>query len=160
MHIAHGDRGTTLVEALVAASLLVALVSGVAYLIIQAHRFTVRAEHMTVAVIATSARLERLRAVPWEYDLAGLEREAPALAMSPSDAIHHDVTGFHETLDHSGNIVANAATAAPAYVRRWSVLPVGDGNRARFLEVCVFAWPAAASAPPLYCLGSVRTRQP
>ena len=91
MHIAHGERGTTLVEALVAASLLVTLVSGVAYLIVQAHRFAVRAERMTVAVVAASSRLERLRAVPWEYDLAGIERDAPALAMSPPDAIDRDV---------------------------------------------------------------------
>ena len=67
MHIAHNERGTTLVEALVAAGLLITIVSGIAYLIVQAHRFAVRAEQMTVAVVAASARLERLRAIPWEY---------------------------------------------------------------------------------------------
>ena len=63
MHIAHNERGTTLVEALVAAGLLITIVSGIAYLIVQAHRFAVRAEQMTVAVVAASARLERLRAI-------------------------------------------------------------------------------------------------
>ena len=71
MHIAHTERGTTLVEALVATGLLITIVSGIAYLIVQAHRFAIRAEQMTVAVMTASTRLERLRAIPWEYDLAG-----------------------------------------------------------------------------------------
>lgn len=161
MHIAHDDRGTTLVEALVAASLLITLVSGVAYLIIQAHRFSVRAERMTVAVVAASSRLERLRAVPWEYDLAGTEREAPAFEMSPPDALARDVAGFHQTLDASGEAVTDVPAGTPAYVQRWAIVPArGGGERARAIEICVFEWPAPSSAPPLYCLGSVRTRQP
>jgi len=161
MHIAHNERGTTLVEALVAAGLLITIVSGIAYLIVQAHRFAVRAEQTTVAVVAASTRLERLRAVPWEYDLAGMEREAPALAMSPPDALDRDAAGFHETLDASGDAVADVPERTPAYVQRWAIAPAREGGeRARAIEVCVFEWPAAESAPPLTCLASVRTRQP
>jgi len=161
MHIAHNERGITLVEALVAAGLLITLVSGIAYLIVQAHRFAVRAEQMTVAVVAASARLERLRAIPWEYDLAGMERDAPALAMSPPDALDRDVDGFHETLDVSGEALADVPAGVPAYVQRWAIVPArGGGERARAIEVCVFEWPAAESAPALTCLASVRTRQP
>ena len=161
MHIAHNERGTTLVEALVATGLLITIVSGIAYLIVQAHRFGVRAEHMTVAVMAASARLERLRAIPWEYDLAGIERDAPALAMSPPGALDRDVDGFHETLDASGDAAADVPEGAPAYVERWSIGPAREGGeRARAIEVCVFEWPAVESAPPLTCLASVRTRQP
>ncbi len=161
MDIAHGKRGATLVEALIAASLLITLVSGVAYLMVQAHRFAVRAEQMTVAVIAASSRLERLRAVPWEVDLAGIDRDAPALEMSPPEALDRNVDGFHEALDVSGGAVADVAAAAPAYVRRWAIVAAdGGGASARSIEVCVFEWPAAASAPPLTCLAAVRTRQP
>ena len=161
MHIAHNERGTTLVEALVAAGLLITIVSGIAYLIVQAHRFAVRAGQMTVAVVAASARLERLRAIPWEYNLAGMERDAPALAMSPPGSLDRDVDGFHETLDASGDAVEGTAEATAAYVRRWAIGPAREGGeRARTLEVCVFEWPAANSAPPLTFLASARTRQP
>ena len=160
MHIAHNDRGTTLVEVLIAAGLLVTIASGIAYLIVQAHRFASRAERMTVAVVAASARLERLRAIPWEYDLAGMERDAPALTMSPPDALDRDVAGFHDALDVSGEAVTEVAEGTPAFVRRWAIGPArAGGERARVVEVCVFEWPARA-AVPLTCLASVRTRQP
>ncbi len=161
MHIAHPERGTTLVEALVAASLLITIVSGIAHLIIQTHRFAVRAEQMTVAVVAAASRLERLRAIPWEYDLAGMERDAPTLALSPPDALDREVTGFHETLDVSGEAAVDSAAGTPAFVQRWAIVSASSaGERARAIEVCVFAWPAADAAPPLACLASVRTRQP
>ena len=160
MSNAHAERGTTIVEALVAASLLITLVGGVAHLILQSHRFVVRAEQMTVATIAASARLERLRAVPWEYDLAGAEREAPALEMSPPGALERNVDGFHESLDSAGGPLVGPPPGGAAYLRRWAIVPIGDGAAARAIEVCVFAWPASGGAPPLACLASVRTRQP
>ena len=161
MPIATIERGMTLVEALVAASLLITVVSGIAHLIVQAHRFAGRAEQTTVAIVAAAARLERLRAVPWEYDLAGMERDAPALAMSPPDALDRDVAGFHQTLGASGEAVSDVPGGAPAYVQRWTIVPArGGGERARAIEVCVFAWPGAGSAAPLACLATVRTRQP
>jgi len=161
MHSANGERGTTILEALVAASLLIGIVSGVASLIVLTHRFAVRAEQMTVATVAASSRLERLRAVPWEYDLAGLERDAPALEISPPGALEHSVAGFHESLDAAGRPLAAPLSAEPAYVRRWAIVPLdGVGAFARAFEVCVFVWPAAGAARPLVCLATVRTRQP
>jgi hypothetical protein len=161
MNGAHPERGTTIAEALVATSLLITLVGGVAHLILQSHSFAVRAEQTTVATIAASARLERLRAIPWEYDLAGMARDAPALEMSHPGALERNLGGFHESLDSGGGPLADPATNGAAYIRRWAVEPIGaDGAVARTIEVCVFAWPAAGAAPPLACLAAVRTRQP
>jgi hypothetical protein len=161
MDHAHDEHGATIVEALVATSLLITLIGGVAYLILQSHRFAVRAEQITIATVAASAGLERLRAVPWEYDFAGTLRDAPALQTSPPGALERNVGGFHESLDTGGAPLVNPVLTDAAYVRRWAVEPIGgDGEVARSIEVCVFAWPAAGATPPLACLASVRTRQP
>ena len=155
------QRGITLIETLVAASLLFTLVGGVAYLFLLSHRFAISAEQSTAAVAAAAGRLEALGAVPWAYDLAGGEPEVAALALSPAGTLDLDTTGFHDRLDSSGAVVEGVDVGQPAFVRRWALLPLnGDATSSRGIEVCVFAWPAAVGAAPLVCLASARTRQP
>jgi hypothetical protein len=154
-------RGITLIEAVVAASLLLTLAGGVAQLFLLAHRFAIAAEQMTVAVAAATGRLEALSAVPWAYDLAGAEPDVASLALSPSDALDRDTAGLHDRLDAAGSPVAGIDDGQPAFVRRWALLPsIGGATSSRGIEVCVFAWPAAPGAAPLACLASARTRQP
>ncbi len=152
------QRGFTLIEVLLAASLLLTLAGGMAGLLLLSRQLTVRAEQMSVATLAASAQLERLRAVPWRYDPDGSAPVVAALAVSPPGALDRDVDGFHERLDASGRPVT-AGAGEPRLLRRWAIEPGADAA-GLLLEVCVFAWPAAPAARPLVCLASARGRQP
>src|SRR5918993_3088022 len=139
MHITHGQRGSTLIEALVAVSLLLTLAGGIAHLILFAHRFSVRAEQVTVATVAALAQVESLRAVPWEIDVNGVPRDAAALSPSPAGAMDGDTAGYFQLLDIAGRPTTRPEDGAPAYVRRWAIVPLGEGeSAARALEVCVY----------------------
>lgn len=155
------ERGTSLIEAVVAASLLVTIVAGTASLTVLARRLGAQTELGVAATLAASGRLQALRAVPFGYDLLGGAPDVPALAYTSLDALDQNTPGFWDALDESGQPVVAAAEGAPTFVRRWAIWPVSLGSgEARAVEVCVFAWPAPAGAPPLTCLAAVRTRQP
>lgn len=156
----HDQRGTTLLEALFAASLLATLVAGTAALIVLAHRVGGQSEQAAAATLLAGARLQALRAVPWRYEIDGTAPEVAALAYSPPGALEHDTNGYADITDESGRVLDDQEVGQ-AFVRRWAVSPVTSGSmRARAIEVCVFAWPADRHPVPLVCLADVRTRQP
>lgn len=152
------QRGLTLVETLLAASLLFTMAGGLAGLLLQTRQLVVRSDEMTFATLAAAARLERLRAMPWRYGVDGSAPEEPALAVSPPDALDRNVDGFHERLDASGRPLA-AGPGEPRLVCRWAIVRGADAAT-RGLEACVLAWPAPDGASPLVCLASARGRQP
>lgn len=159
--ITKGERGTTLVEAIIAASLLVTIVAGTAALIVLARRLGEQTEIAIAATFVAGAKLQALRAVPFGYDIGGGVPEVPALAYAPSEALERNTTGLWDVLDATGRTTSDSAAGPAALVRRWATWPVsGATGDCRSIEVCVFAWPANADAPPLVCLASVRTRQP
>ena len=100
------QRGTTLVEAVVAIALLagsVVLLAGLS--------------HMAVRSV-TMARERTLAAVFAVLKLEALCRDVRGLGTSPGDTLAQDTAGFVEYLDARGNV----ASAGPApFVRRWSV---------------------------------------
>jgi hypothetical protein len=156
----HDERGTTLLEALFAAALLITLVAGTAALIVLAHRVGVQSEQTTTATVLAVARLQALRSVPWRYEIDGTAPEAPALAYSPSGALDQDTDGYWDAVDEAGRPVVAPQDGA-AFVRRWAVSPALSGSlQTRSLEVCVFRWPADRDADPLVCVADARTRQP
>ena len=155
------QHGTTLLEAVVAASLLVTVSAGTASLIALAHRVGVQTEQGMTATTLAAARLQGLRAVPWHYEIDGSVPEVSVLAYSPPDALDRNATGYWDVIDESGRLLASSETEGAAFVRRWAVWPVTSGaTQVRALEVCVFAWPADGNPVPLACLAGVRTRQP
>jgi hypothetical protein len=154
------ERGTTLIEAVVAAGLLATVAAGTASLIALARRLGHDAEQTAVATALASGRLQALRAVPWRYGMDGSAPEVPALAYSPPDALDRNAPGFWDVLGVDGRMLDEHAPGA-AFVRRWAIRPVLAGPaQARALEVCVFKPPAALPSVPLSCVASVRTRQP
>lgn len=160
MSILRDQRGTTLLEALIAASLLTTLVAGTAVLIVLAHRVGVQSEQSTTAVLLAVTRLQALRAVPWRYETDGTAPEVPVLAYSPPGALEQNTTGYWDVTDESGRPLEPPAGGA-AFVRRWALSPVAFAStQTRGVEVCVFVWPAGRDADPLACVADVRTRQP
>jgi hypothetical protein len=155
------DRGTTLLESIVAASLLATIAVGTASLILLARRLGDRAEQLITATTLAAARLEALRAIPWQYDIDGAVPEVSGLALSPPDALERNSTGFWDAIDESGRPRSSPAEPGAAFVRRWAIVSAVAGPaQARGIEVCVFRLPAERDSVPLACLASARTRQP
>jgi type II secretory pathway pseudopilin PulG len=161
MLITHEERGATLIEAIVAGGLLVTLATGTATLVTLARRLGDKAEQLMAATTTASARLQVLRAVPWEYGLDGSVEEVAALAPSGGHALERNTPGYFEIADEAGQPVGGADPGAPAFTVRWDIGPTaGAAGDTRRIEVCVFAWPTPDGSPPLVCVASARTRQP
>ena len=161
METTHGERGSTLIEALVAAGLLITLATGTASLILMGHRLGERTERALAATSLATARLEALRAIPWDYDLSGGAPEVPALALAPPGALDRNVSGYSQETDESGRPLSAPDAADLSFIVRWAIRPPSTGAPdVRAIEVCVFDSPGAVGTPPLTCLQSVRTRRP
>lgn len=161
MDLTHREHGATLVEAIVASALLVTLVTGTASLIFLGRRLAERTEQSMAATSLAAARLQALRAIPWDHRVDGTASEPAALALSPPDALDRNVPGhWHET-DTSGRLTAAGGSGGAAFVIRWAIWPVAAGTPdARAIEVCVFPWHGTEQTLPLTCLASARARQP
>ena len=160
MRIITGERGATLIEALVAGALLLTLATGTATLITLARKLSSRAEQLMTGTALAAARLQSLRSVPWTYGIDGSANEVAALATSGVDTLGRNTTGFFELASESGE-AGIVGARAPAFAVRWAIGPtVAAVGETRSLEVCVFTWPAADGSPPLVCVASARARQP
>lgn len=154
------DSGATLVEALVAAALLVTVATGTAALILHARQAGRRTEQSMAATSLALARLEALAAVPWEYDFGGGAPEPDALSVAPPDALDRNLPGRSDITDAAGRPVGSAGAETAHFAVRWAAWNVSANAQARALEVCVFPWPASLGALPIVCLASARVRQP
>ena len=106
------QHGTTLLEAVVAAGLLVTVSAGTASLIVLAHRVGAQTEQGMTATTLAAARLQALRAVPWRYEIDGSVPEVSALAYSPPDALDRNTTGYWDVIDESGRPLASSEAKA------------------------------------------------
>lgn len=154
-------RGSTLVEVLVAAALLVTLVGGVAYLFVWSQRQALMAERLSAAFLVAQGRLQQLRAEPWSWTVNGTTVDAPALTPSPPGALASNTSGYFDIVDRTGRSAEDDASEGAAFVRRWAIgLARASDPDALSVEVCVFRWPVEARAAPLACLHTIRARQP
>jgi prepilin-type N-terminal cleavage/methylation domain-containing protein len=154
-------RGFTLIETVVATSLLVTALAGLAQLFMLSAQLTRQASASGVALLAAQEKLESLRGLAFSYDEGGAPITAPNLEPSASSSLDADREPHVEWLDASGQPHTDARTAV--FVRRWRISTVGDSPPESIaIEVCVFRAPAArvdhraADA----CLSILRTRQP
>jgi HAMP domain-containing protein len=161
MRITTGERGATLIEAVLAGGLLITLAIGTAALITLARRLGAQSEQLMAATSIAAGRLQTLRAIPWDYGLDGAADEVARLALSPGEALDRNTPGVFEVTDDAGQSVTSPGAGGAAFTVRLAMSPAtGAGPETRSIEVCVFAWPAVDGAPPLVCLASARTRQP
>ena len=94
-------RGFSIVELLIATTIVVTGVCGLAQLFVLALAANVQAEQTTRATVLARQKIEQLRAEPFD------------VPRSPPDALRRDAPGFFDVVDET-------------YIRRWSVetLPV------------------------------------
>jgi len=148
---AAGQSGFSLLEVMIATSLLTVAISSLAQLFVVSARANTSARATTYASVLAQQKMEQLRGLTWGFDSLGLpltdtttdvsvvpEKAAPGRGLSPSSTgggagtLGVNTDGYCDFLDDSGRWLAGG-TSAPsvtAYLRRWSVdpLPTNPNN--------------------------------
>lgn len=155
MALITSTRGFTLIETLVASSLLITALAGVAQLFILSAQWSGQAAASNAALLAAQGKLEELSGATFRYGPSGEPITDPALQFSAAESLRDDHPPDVDWIDASGHGVGNAAAAW--LTRRWRVTPAAGGVPDLIaIEVCVFrAHTAAADV----CLATVRLRQ-
>jgi hypothetical protein len=150
------DRGSTLLEALVATLILTTGLLSMADLMRIAAVSNRQARTDTLAEILADQKMEQLRALTWGFDLSGIPvsdlttdttvvPESPTggtgLQSSPS-SLQRNTPGFVDYLDGGGTVVGRGGQppASTVYTRRWSIEPLpAYGDRVLLIQVLVTA---------------------
>jgi hypothetical protein len=111
---------------MVATTVFVIAVVGLASLFVLATRATSGARTMTYAAILAQEKMEQLRALVWGFDALGQPLSDPGLSPSPGGALASNTSSYCDFLDANGRRLGEGATPPPntAFVRRWSIDPV------------------------------------
>jgi type II secretory pathway pseudopilin PulG len=155
---ASASGGFTLVEVLVALSLLMAVSIGVVSLFTVAIDAGRVARDRTMAVVLAAGKMEQLRSLEWRFELDAAGLPSPrtdlvtdlavepaaaggsGLSESPSGTLDHDTPPYVDYLDRRGRWVGGGGSppGSAVYVRRWGIhrLPV-DPARVIAFEVLV-----------------------
>jgi type II secretory pathway pseudopilin PulG len=120
------QRGSTLVEALVATLIVATGVLAMAQLLSMAATSGAASRVTTVATILAEQKLEQLRASVWD------------LAPSPA-SLEQNTPGYVDHIDAHGRVAGDGTTppAAAAYTRRWSIAPLPADPNAVLVQVHV-----------------------
>lgn len=128
----HDSSGFSLIEALVATTIMVAALGILGHLTLASSRAVGASRSIAVAVLSARQKMEQLRVLPADH---------PLLAPSPANALHYDAAGYHDRVNAAGAAVLPPADAA--FVRRWSVEPLPGSDDAVVLQVRVIPLTAA-----------------
>ena len=123
------QRGSSLLEVLVATSVVVVGVVALAQLATLAARANLQARQTTLAAVLAQAKMEEL-----------LSEAATGLSPSPPDALGRNVEGYSDFVDRRGTSLGGGPTPPPdsAYLRRWSIEPLpNSANNTLILQVLV-----------------------
>lgn len=136
------DDGFTLVEVLVALTLISVMALGTAQLFAVSIRATHAARNQTSTTVLAAQKLEQLRSLTWGFDETGtglpvsdtttnLSVDPPTgsgsgLNPSPPNTLNQNVAGYVDFLDARGQWVGTGTTPpdGATYVRRWSIEPL------------------------------------
>jgi type II secretory pathway pseudopilin PulG len=143
------SNGFTLLEVLIAFSMLIVGVLALTELSTLAIRAADRSRLASAASLAADQKLEQLRAMPFGFDESGAAVQDAALAVSPPDTLSRNTDGYFEYLDASGRALDGDAGTAAAFIRRWSIAPLAAHPETTLaIEVLVLPRAAGANADP------------
>jgi prepilin-type N-terminal cleavage/methylation domain-containing protein len=160
-HIHRGPSGTgfSLLEVLIAVSILAAAIGTVAQLSVVAARANTAARTATFASLLAAQKMEQLRALTWGVDAFGQPigdtttdvttmppraHQGVGLTPSPGDALQRNVPGYCDFLDAAGRSLGGIGSPPDAiYVRRWSIEPLPSGDATLVLQVLVLRMPTS-----------------
>ena len=128
-------RGFSLIETLVATTIVVVGVTTLAQLFVLAIGANARSKRTTYAAVVALHKMEELRA-------------DPALTPSPSDTLDHNTPGYHDV-----------PTSAIPLIRRWSVEPLPAAPQGTFvLQVRVIAGRSSGARGEVQLMSVTRRR--
>ncbi len=149
------NRGFSLVEVLVAMTVMMIATIGLAQLSVMAIRVNQGARATTFTTVLASQKMEQLRALAWTWDPSGAaisdastdtavapERSSggTGLTASPPDALRVITPGYCDYLDAAGRTLGGGPTppSKTAFIRRWSIEPLPfPGNDTLAIQVSV-----------------------
>ena len=135
------EGGFSIVEVLVATTIVIVAVAALAQLLALSTRANASAKSTTYASVLAQQKMEQLRALTWGFDVLGLPvsdtttnltvmPEAAAggtgLSASPANSLDTNTEGYCDFVDRFGRPLGGGTTppAGAVYVRRWSVEPL------------------------------------
>ena len=149
------ERGFSLLEVLMATTILTVGLAALAQLFAISTRANFSAKATTTASILAQQKMEQLRGLTWGFDTLGLPisdyssdttviPEAPTggkgLSPSPLESLKTNQDGYCDFLDRYGYSLGGGTTppGGTVYIRRWSVEPVPTNpNNTLVLQVLV-----------------------
>jgi prepilin-type N-terminal cleavage/methylation domain-containing protein len=149
------DRGFSIIEVLVATSVITVAVAALAQLFAISTRANSSAKTMTFASMLAQQKMEQLRGLTWGFDVLGLPMtdtstnttvmpESPVggtgLSPSPEGSLGKNTAGYCDFLDRNGQWLSGGATPplGTFYVRRWAIEPLPTNpNNTIVLQVMV-----------------------
>lgn len=133
-------RGFSLLEVLVAMSIVTVGVAALAQLSIVAIRAADGAKTTTTAAVLAQQKMEQLRGLAWGIDALGMavsdtttdivsggsSADGPGLSPSPADCLRQNTPGYYDFVDGSAHSLGGGPVqpSGAVYVRRWSVTPL------------------------------------
>ncbi len=147
------SHGFSLVEVLVAMTILIVAVTALAQLSSVSARANANAKATTFASMLAAQKMEQLRALTWGFDAVGAPLSdlttditvfppqagsGAGLSLSPAGALGDNSAGYCDFLDASGTSLGGGTTppAGAVFVRRWSIEPM-QSNHAHTLALQV-----------------------
>ena len=123
-----GMRGFSLLEVLVATTLVAVGVTALAQLVALATYANLHARHTTMASILAQQKMEEL-----------LSRAGADVPPSPADALGRNAEGYCDFVDRAGRVLGDGPTPpGAAYLRRWWIAPLpGRHGRSSIVQVLV-----------------------
>lgn len=131
------DEGFTLVETIVATTILAGAIALLGQVVLAATRATTDAAALSYATVLAAQKMEQLRALTMNVDAGGVPATdtstdtaavpeqaigGTGLAASPSSSADVNTSGYVDFLDAAGaSLGGGAQPARAAYVRRWSI---------------------------------------
>ncbi|MGH7122039.1 MAG: type IV pilus modification PilV family protein [Acetobacteraceae bacterium] len=159
-------RGFTLVEVLVAMSILLAAAGSLVELLAVSARASRTAQRMARASALANARLEQLQGLAWgvrpdgrlfgddttDLSVQPWSAAGVGLGLSPPGVLDANTPGWVDFLDAQGRWLATGERAPPGtvYVRRWAITaPSEDPENTRLVQVIVLVAPEVSGAAPV-----------
>jgi hypothetical protein len=161
------DSGSSLIEALTAAAVVITISTGVALLLVRSTAAVRDAGAQSTAILLAQQKLEQLTALEWRIDSSGVSRSdltsnlsldppdesGSGLQPSPADALDRNTAGFADFVGAGQRI---------SFARRWSVAPY-RGDPANTIVLTVIVLPVGkasepAANPDAVRLQTIRTR--
>jgi hypothetical protein len=171
------ERGSTLIEALIATAIVLSTITGVAQLLLWARKVIWSSGAATITTGLATEKLEQLRALAFRFDEEGraitddstdLTGAQPSsggtgLQTSPLGTLYESTSGFVDYLDAQGDWCGTGAAppAGTVFVRRWAVVPFASdplNTIALHVVVLPLADGAELRSPRAAHLTTIRTR--